>query len=79
MFFIQAALMFAAVTIQAQNASDTATFVSGIYQNRINPEDPVKQHKPGILIIGSGEDIRVVSAFSGNPQGGTAYTSAVNN
>ena len=76
---IQAALMLAATTTQAQHANDTATFVRGIYQNRINPEDPVRQPKQGILIIGTGEDIRVVSAFSGNSQGGTAYTNAVNN
>ena len=43
MFFIQAALMFAAATTQAQNASDTATFVRGIYQNRINPDDNTSQ------------------------------------
>lgn len=59
--------------------SDTATFVNGIYQNRVCPNASLRQPKPGILIIGSGPDIRVTSAFSGSPKGGTAYTDAVNN
>ena len=59
--------------------SDTATFVNGKYQNRVCPNAQLRQPKPGILIIGDGPDIRVTSAFSGTPQGGTAYTDAVNN
>ena len=57
---------------------DTATFVDGKYRNRVCPEARVRQPKSGILIIGSGPDIRVVSTFTGNPEGGTAYTDAVN-
>lgn len=57
---------------------DTATFVDGRYCNRVCPEARTRQPKSGILIIGSGPDIRVVSTFTGNPEGGTAYTDAVN-
>ena len=73
-----AAILLATATTQAQTPSDTATFIRGIYQNRINPDDSYRQPKPGILIIGTGQDIRVVSAFSGNSRGGMAYTNAVN-
>ena len=59
--------------------NDTATFVNGKYQNRVCPDAELRQPKTGILIIGSGQDIRVTSAFSGSPEGGTAYTEAVNN
>ena len=57
---------------------DTATFVDGKYRNRVCPEARTRQPKSGILIIGSGPDIRVVSTFTGNTEGGTAYTDAVN-
>jgi len=76
---IQAALLLTVVTAQAQRTNNNGPFVRGIYQNRVNPDDPVRQAKPGILIIGTGENIRVVSAFSGNSKGGMAYTNAVNN
>lgn len=57
---------------------DTATFVDGRYVNRVCPDASLRQPKSGIFIIGSGPDIRVTSAFMGTPEGGTAYTDAVN-
>lgn len=57
---------------------DTATFVNGKYQNRVCPDAQLRQPKTGLMIIGSGPDIRATSAFTGSPQGGTAYTEAVN-
>ena len=59
-------------------STDTATFVDGRYVNRVCPDASFRQPKSGIFIIGSGPDIRVTSAFMGTPEGGTAYTDAVN-
>ena len=64
--------------VEDTTAADTATFIDGVYQNRINPGASYRQPKAGILIIGSGPDIRVVSTFTGNASGGTAYSDAVN-
>ena len=58
--------------------ADTATFVGGRYVNRVCADARLRQPKSGIHIIGSGPDIRVTSTFQGTPEGGTAYTDAVN-
>lgn len=50
----------------------------GQYENNINADDDAKIANAGVLVTGSGENVRGMLAFGGSSRGGVAYAEAVN-
>lgn len=59
--------------IEAFNADDMAD-----YENHVNADANAKIANAGIIIVGSGANVRALMAFGGSSKGGVAYAEAAN-
>jgi len=52
--------------------------ISIVYENKVNAKQPARKSPKGMIMVGSGKDMRAIEPFSGTATSGHAYADVVN-
>lgn len=67
---------FTATEAEEEKPDDNRTIAD--YENNINAGEMAKVAMKGIIIVGSGPNVRALMAYGGGPEGGTCYSDVAN-